>query len=221
MNEVLLIIEIIVVFSLLLLSKKFFGKEGLLVWMGLSTVLANIQVIKSIDIFGFSSTLGNVLFASTFLATDIMSECYDKETSKKGVLIGLFAVIIYVVVIQISLWFEPNSIDMAHDSMNTLFKFAPRICISSILMYFIANMCNIWLFDKLNISFKGKFLWFRGNVSTIICNGLENFIFVILAFGGSYNMYDLFTIAWTSTLIEVFIALCDTPFLYLAKKIKQ
>ena len=100
MNELLLILEIIIIFSMLLISKKLFGKNGLLVWMGLATVLANIQVVKSVDLFGLSSTLGNVLFASTFLATDIMSECYGKETSKQGVFIGLFSVILYLVKIH-------------------------------------------------------------------------------------------------------------------------
>ena len=220
MNELLLILEIIIIFSMLLISKKLFGKNGLLVWMGLATVLANIQVIKSVDLFGLNSTLGNVLFASTFLATDIMSECYGKETSKQGVFIGLFSVILYLVVTQMSLLFQPNDIDVANDAMKILFGLAPRICISSVLMYFVANMADIWLFEKLRKLFNGKKLWLRNNVSTIVCNVGETFIFTFLAFTGVYSVQDMLMIAWTSAIIETFIALCDTPFLYWAKKIK-
>ena len=68
MNELLLFIEIIIMFSLLLLAKKFFGKEGIFVWIGIASVIANIQVSKCIDIFGISGTLGNVLFASVCIS---------------------------------------------------------------------------------------------------------------------------------------------------------
>lgn len=220
MNELLLIIEIIVVFGLLILVKKLFKKEGLFLWIGLASVLANIQVAKSIDLFGFSATLGNVLFASTFLATDIISECYGTKESKKAVFFGLFSVIFYLIITQFSLLFIPNSIDIAHEPMKNLFALAPRICISSVVMYFIANLTDVYLFDKLHKVFKGKKMWLRNNISTILCNCLENFAFVFLAFGGVYEVKDILLIALSTSIIETFIAICDTPFLYLAKKLK-
>lgn len=221
MNELLLFIEIIVVFGLLLLTKKLFGKNGVIAWVALATVLANIQVVKSIDIFGLSATLGNVLFASSFLATDILSECYGTKESKKAVFLGLFSVIVYIIVTQLSLLFIPNSIDMAHNSMKELFALAPRVCISSVVMYFIANLSDVLLYDKLLKLFKGKKMWLRNNISTIICNCLENFGFVFLAFLGVYPIVDILMIALTTCIIETIIAFCDTPFLYLAKKIKS
>lgn len=220
MNELLLFVEIIVVFSLILVAKRLFGKNGLFLWIGIASVLANIQVVKSIDIFSISATLGNVLFASNFLATDILSECYGKKEAKKGVYIGLFAVIVYLIITQISLLFTPNSIDIAQSSMQTLFSLAPRVCIASLTMFFIANLVDVHLYDKLNKKFKGKKLWLRNNISTIVCNCLENFGFVFLAFLGTYSINDIFMIALSTCFIEIIIALCDTPFLYIAKKVK-
>ena len=49
MNELLLFVEMIVVFSLVILSKKFFGKEGLFLWVGIASVLANLEVSKTIN----------------------------------------------------------------------------------------------------------------------------------------------------------------------------
>ena len=220
MNEILLFVEIVVMFSLLLLSKKFFGKNGLYLWIGLASVLANIQVTKSINIFGISATLGNVMFASNFLATDILSECYGKKEAKKGVFIGFFAVVVYLVCTQISLLFKPNNIDIVQGSMQTLFSLAPRVCIVSTLMLFVANLTDVYLFEKLSKKFEGKKLWLRNNISTIVCNCLENFGFVFLAFFGVFDLKDLLLIALSTSIIEIMIALCDTPFLYLAKKIK-
>lgn len=72
----LMFIEIVLFFSLILLIKKTIGKSGLFAWIGMATVLAEIQVTKCITIFGISATLGNVLFASNFLVTDILREYY-------------------------------------------------------------------------------------------------------------------------------------------------
>lgn len=221
MNEILLVIEIIVVFSLVLISKKLFGKTGLFAWMAIASIIANLQTAKSVDFFGLNATLGTVMFASTFLTTDILSECYGVKESKKGVYIGLFSVITFLVCTQMMLLFKPNGLDMANSSMHTLFGLTPRICISSVIMYFLANMADVYLFEKLKKKFNHKKLWLRNNISTIVCNGLENFLFVMVAFIGVYSFKDVLIIGLTTTIIEVVVALCDTPFLYLAKKIKK
>lgn len=220
MNEVLLFIEIIVVFTTILIAKRLFGKSGLFLWIGIASILANIQVVKSVDIFGISATLGNVLFASNFLATDILNECYSKKDARKGVYIGLFSVIVYLVITQLTLLFIPNNIDTAQNPMSTLFSLSLRVSIASITMFYIANIVDVHLYAYLDNKFKGKKLWLRNNVSTITCNCLENFGFVFLAFIGTYPLNEVLAIALSTCIIEIGIALCDTPFLYLAKKVR-
>lgn len=220
MNELLLFLEIIIMFSFLLLNKKFFGKEGIYVWIAVASVIANIQVSKCINIFGIEGTLGNVLFASVFLATDILNECYGEKEAKKGVYIGLFSVIIYLVSMQLSLLFVPSEIDVVNEAMINLFSLAPRICIASLIMFFISNILDVKIYSFLKSKFKGKKMWIRNNISTIVCNCLDNFGFVFLAFAFSYPLISIFEIAISTCMLEVIIALCDTPFLYLSKKIK-
>ena len=218
MNELLLFIEIIVIFSIILLAKRLFGKNGLFLWIGIASVLANLQVVKCIDVFGISATLGNVLFASNFLATDILSECYGKESAKKGVHIGLFSVIVYLIITQLTLLYIPNEFDTAQDAMSVLFNLSLRVSIASLTMFYIANLADVYLYNKLHKKFKGKKMWLRNNISTISCNCLENFGFTFLAFMGLYPLSELLVIAFSTCVIEIGIALCDTPFLYLAKK---
>ena len=53
-----------------------FGKQGLIAWVAIGTIIANIQVIKTVEIFGISATLGNVMFVSIYLATDILNDIF-------------------------------------------------------------------------------------------------------------------------------------------------
>lgn len=220
-NEVILFIEVIVVFGALLLAKKFFGKIGVMAWVCIASVLANLITAKNAAIFGLPCAIGSVMFASTFLATDILTECYGAKEAKKAVLMGLGSTILFILSTQIALLYVPSAIDYAEDSMRTLFSLNLQISISSAVMYFIANIADIYIFEAIRKKTKGKYLWLRNNVATILCNCLENFFFVGFAFMGVFSFADIMLTALSVSLIEAIVGLCDTPFLYLARKIRS
>lgn len=212
-------INIIVTFSLVVLIEKLFKKEGLYVWLSIATILANLTVCKMIDVFNFTTSLGNVLFASTFLATDIMSEKYSKEDAKKGVYLSIFSGITFIIITQLTLLFIPSSDDVVNKAMKTLFSISIRTSAASMLMFFISNMLDIKLYNILKEKYPNK-LWFRNNLSTILCNCIENYFFNTLAFIGIFSIPVIISIATTTTIIEIIIAICDTPFLYISKYLK-
>ena len=220
-NELLLIIEVIVVFSLLTLVSKLFKKEGLIAWVAIATILANIITAKNAMVFGLSTAIGTVMFASTFLATDILSECYSKKDAKKAVFVGLFANVVLILATQVALRYIPSDFDYAHSAMETLFSLNLRISIASAVMYLIANIADVYIFNKLKDKMNGKKMWLRNNVSTIVCNCLENFGFIFLAFVGIYDLKTIFTIALSTSIIEMIVAVMDTPFLYIAKRLNK
>ena len=217
MNEIILLIEIVVVFTLLLATHFLFKKEGLIAWVALATVLANIITAKNADIFGMSTAIGTVVFASVFLATDILSECYSKQDAKKAVYTGLFANAVLIITTQIALRYIPSEFDYAHGAMETLFSLNLRISVASAVMFLVANLADVYIFNKLKDAMSGRMMWLRNNIATIVCNCLENFGFIFLAFVGIYDMRTILTIAASTSVIELIVALLDTPFLYLAK----
>jgi len=219
MNELVIIGEVLVIFATLLLCKKFFGREGVIAWVGFATILANIITAKNANVFGLSTAIGTVMFASTFLATDILAEYYSVEDAKKAVKVGLFTNIVLIVSTQIALLYIPSEFDYAHEAMQTLFSLNLRISVASAAMYYIANMADIYVFGKIKKKTNGRMLWLRNNVATILCNCLENFGFIGLAFAGIYDFGTIMTIAISTSIVEAFVAVLDTPFLYLAKKV--
>ena len=219
MNILSGIIGMLLCFGIEVLIEKIFKKEGLYVWISVALVTANILVAKNIDILSLKATIGNILFASTFLATDILNEKYGMKESKKAINIGIVAVILFTLATQFSLLFKPNELDMVNDSMKKIFSFNLRISVSSIVMCYLSNMLDIIMFEKIKKKIPDK-LWIRNNVATIISNCLENYFFTILTFIGIYDIKTILAIATTTTILEVIIAICDTPFLYLSKKIK-
>ena len=70
MNEILLIVSLLVIYGCVLLAYRLFGIHGLYCFTAIATISANIEVLILVDAFGMEQTLGNILFASTFLVTD-------------------------------------------------------------------------------------------------------------------------------------------------------
>ena len=227
LNEILIIISILFSFGTVVLMFKFLKLEGLYVWISLATILANIEVAILVVAFGMEQTLGNALFASTFLATDIISEFYGKEKAKKAVFIGCITSIIFIVFSRLWILYIPSENDFVHSSVKTLFTNTPRILISSLLSYIISQYLDVWLYhkwwtftEKLTKS-KEKFLWLRNNGSTLISQAVNITLFNFLAFWSIYDFKTLLSITLSCYVIYIFTSLLDTPFIYLAKKLNK
>ena len=104
-NEILWLLVFFIDFGALLLIYKFLGKIGLFTWVAMATVIANIQVIKVIQLCGVTATLGNVLYASIFLATDILSENYSKKDAALAATIGFISMLVLPILMTLSLLF--------------------------------------------------------------------------------------------------------------------
>ena len=217
MNTLLLIGAIVLVFSALVGVKKLFGASGVIGYMGFATILANILICKSVDVLRLSATLGNVMFASNFLATDILTECYGVKTARKGVIFAILSAAGFLATTQIAMLFKPNELDIAQESFKTLFTLTPRITLASVALFAFSNYADINLYEFMRRKSNGKRMWLRNNVCTILCNGSENFAFYTIAFLGVFAWNDILSMSLTATIIEIVIALCDTPFLYAAK----
>lgn len=219
-NCLLMLGATVICFTLLLFTYKFFKKDGLYAWIAVVGILANIMVCKQVDVLGHCVSLGSVLFGSSFLATDILTIKYGKKDATKGVIIGLVAVIGFIIATQLGLLFIPSESDVGNTAMTNLFALSARVSIASVTMYFISNLVDVYIFDKLRNKFKGK-LWLSNNIATIISNVGENYLFGLLAFAGIFSVPMIFQMCIVGSIIEVVIALIDTPFLYLARKIKE
>src|SRR5690554_7687363 len=86
---------------------RLWGRVGLLIWIPVSIIVANIQVTKTIEIFALEATLGNIVYATSFLATDILSECYGKQEAYKAVGIGFFSLVVMTLLMNVALLFKP------------------------------------------------------------------------------------------------------------------
>jgi len=217
-NELLFLISLFVCFFGVLFSYKLFGKIGLFIWIGLSTIIANIEVLVVVDMFGLTCALGNVVYGSCFLITDILNEKHGKAEALKAVWIGFFTMLVFTVLIQLTLLFTVNQAqDFSSEAMHTLFDIMPRICIVSLIAYLISNTIDVYLFQFISKLTKRKKLWLRNNIATIFSQIIDTIIFTFGAYLGIYSFEIMYQIIATALILKFIVAVLDTPFLYFAK----
>ncbi|MGE4293486.1 MAG: queuosine precursor transporter [Desulfovibrio sp.] len=219
MNELLWIGFALLDLSLVLLVYRFFGRTGLFGLVVFNLILCNIQVLKTVELFGFTATLGNVLYASVFLSTDILSEKYGRKAAQKAVLLGFVTLVMTTVYMQIALRFVPAPGDFAQPSLETLFGFLPRVALGSVCAYLVSQFHDVWAFHAIKARTGGRHLWLRNNASTLVSQFLDSSIFCLIAFWGEFETAVFLEILGTTYVFKLFVAIADTPFIYLARRI--
>jgi uncharacterized integral membrane protein (TIGR00697 family) len=218
-NEYLWLLLFIIDFGFAILAIYLFGKLGLYITIVTSIIMCNLQVLKVVDMFGLTVALGNIAYASIFLATDLLAECFGAEESKRGVLIGFFVLIVFSTIMYLVVLLEPSAVDINNDAMQTIFTKTFRIAIASLISYLCAQYLDIFIYTKIKKYTNSKHLWLRNNVAGISAQLLDSVLFVILAFYGEYPLEAMYSIIATTIIFKVAISMLNTPILYIGRYI--
>jgi len=226
-NEILIFISFLTIYGGAVLFYRFFGKGGLLAFNVLATLLANIEVLLLVRAFGIEMTLGNVLFASTFLITDILSENHGRKYANRAVIISTLCSVLFIFISQLWLLYTPSENDWASGAFRTIFSSTPRIVCASLGVYLISQLTDVWLYHKWWDWCRKKFgdskrgLWIRNNGSTMISQLVNTLLYTFLAFYGTYSIQTLISIFISTYIIYFCTSLLDTPFVYWCRNIHE
>lgn len=217
MSQLLLIV--IWILATLLISSgsallgKRYGVEYPIAMVAALVVVANILANKIVVFGPFSVPAGVIVFSSTFLITDILSEKWGKATARKAVWAGFYANIVMVISVWIALaWQSPDFVQESANIFNQALGLTPRIVFASMIAYLLSQHHDVWAFHFWKDKTKGKYLWLRNNLSTAVSQLIDSIVFIVIAFAGVLPLIPLIIGQYV---VKMAIALLDTPFMYL------
>ncbi|MEM1202359.1 MAG: queuosine precursor transporter [Acidobacteriota bacterium] len=233
--ELLWPVMLVVCFSAVLALHRLFGEAGLYAYVAVSVLGANVQVLKAVKfaVYPEPVALGTVMFASSYLATDILAEHYGSAAARKGVFLGFASYLIFTVVMLLTLGFAPLTPEQAgddmawavanHDHLAAIFMHSPALFAAGMIAYLTSQLHDVWLFGRLKKAFAGRWLWLRNNISTAVSALIDNTLFSILAWiVFAADPLPFATVFWVYILgtywLRLLVALLDTPFVYLARR---
>jgi uncharacterized integral membrane protein (TIGR00697 family) len=197
------------------------GKTGLYAVIACSGIVCNIQVMVTVELFGVVATLGNIVYASIFFATDIISEHYGSREARRGVWIGFFSLIWATIAMQLAIRFVPDESDFMLGHLTEVFSLMPRVVVASLAAYLVSQHHDIWAFAFWKQKTSGRYLWFRNNASTFISQLADSVVFTLIAFLGVFDTDVLVQIVATTYILKLIVAVIDTPFLYISRSIAR
>lgn len=208
---------------------KFYGQSGLYLYNIVAIIASNIQVLRVVQ-FNLSPepvALGTVVFATTYLCSDLLTEHYGQEAAKKGIFYAFFAQVLMTFFMIIAVGYPPLAGSQAEpfhlqaeQALAVLFTPSPRLLISSLIAFAISQWTDIWIFQRLSRLTAGKKLWLRALTSTAFSAAVDTFIFSVLAwviFAPTPVSFStlIFTYILGTLISRLLMSLASTPVMYL------
>jgi uncharacterized integral membrane protein (TIGR00697 family) len=190
-----------------------YGVEYIIGMYAALIVVANILASKIVIFAGLTVPAAVIVYASSFLLTDMLSEFYGKDMARKAVWAGFLANIMLVISVYIAIVWEGAPFWGNQEAFETVLKNTPRIVFASMVAYLISQHHDVISYHW----WMGRFpqhLWLRNNASTIVSQALDSVIFITLAFYGVFPIIPMIIGQYT---VKLLIALMDTPFIYTVK----
>ena len=235
--EALWPVLLVACFGAVLVLYRLFGEVGLDVYVVVAVLTANVQVLKAVKfaVYPDPVALGTVVFASSYLATDILAEHHGPAAARRAVFLGFASYLIFTVLMMLTIGFAPLTAEQAgeemawavanHEHIAALFTQAPSLFLAGMAAYLLSQLHDVWLFDRLKRAFDGRRLWLRNNLSTATSAFLDNSVFSVLAWIVlAPEPLPFATVFWVYILgtwwLRLIVAALDTPFVYLARRWK-
>lgn len=218
--------------SLILLFNRLYGLSGLYVYLAVASFCGNMQVLKATQFSFFPEpiALGTVVFSSTYLCTNIITEHYGSYCARRGVWLSFIAMLMVTLLMTLTLGWPaitegPQEVitrfQNIHNAMQVLFTPAPAIMFASLSAYIISQYNDIGVYRLLKYLTSDRWLWLRSTGAMALSALVDNTIFSVLAWVVfAPNPLDWHTLIFTyilgTFLLRLAIAALNTPFIYLS-----
>jgi len=180
-------------------------------------VVANIIAVKVIALpFGLFTPAGIVIFPLSYLFGDVLTEVYGYSAARRVIWLGFACNLVAVIAIYIAgvipaAPFWPNQ-----GAYQTILGFTPILLLASFCAYLVGEFLNAFVLAKLKIATQGRWLWTRTIGSTLIGEGADTIVFILLAFGvtGIFKPNQILTAILVQWGFKVLYEIVATPLTY-------
>ena len=183
-----------------------------------SMVMVNTLGTKITTILGVRVSVGIFFVPVLFLITDIIGEVFGRKEASRFVNMATIMLVLLFAMISLCIAVPANSGWGMQEEYAMIFGSSLRMTLASLVSFVVAQQLDVFMFSFWGKVTKGKHLWIRNNLSTIVSQFLDTTIFEFIAF---YKLTPKFTVGYIFSLslpywlFKVVFAMLDTPFCYL------
>lgn len=178
-------------------------------------MVSNIVAPKFIAIGWLRFSGAQLLFPITYIFGDIFTEVYGYSASRRAIWNGFFGCSLLAAISMIVVALPPSP-DWPHQqAYATVLGFVPRIIVSSLIAYWFGEFANSFVMARMKLWTNGKHLWTRTVGSTVVGQGVDTILVMVLAFGGIMSNTDIFRAIVSGYTAKVLYEVAMTPLTYM------
>jgi len=177
-------------------------------------IISNIASSKIMQLGPFTFDGGTILFPLAYIFGDILTEVYGYKRSRRVIWTGFFMIIMMAAVFAIVGYLPAAAGWSNQQSYDAILGVVPRIVLASIIAYFAGEFSNSYILAKIKVMMKGKMLWVRTITSTIVGEGVDTLLFVLIAFWGVLPSSLLIAVIISNYVFKVGVEVIMTPVTY-------
>jgi len=179
-------------------------------------VISVTTATKLISFFGVTVPAGVIVYSASFLITDIISEVYGKDKAQTAVWAGFYAMLLFFLYSYVTVIWPIAPYWNNQKSYEIIMGLSTRVAFAGAISFIFSQLTDVFIFHLLKNRHGQDKLFIRNNVSTWVSQLFDTTIFISIAF---YGVFPIVQLIVSQYFIKIFIALADTPFLYLSRKI--
>lgn len=177
-------------------------------------ITANIIAVKLIVVAGLVLPAAVIIFPVSYIIGDILTEVYGYAAARRVIWLGFGCNLLAVAAIWGAQWLPAAGFWEAQPAYERILGYTPRLLLASFLAYLVGEFSNAFVLAKLKIATQGRWLWLRTIGSTLVGQGLDSSIFIVIAFAGTMPAAGLVNAVVTQWLVKTAYEALATPLTY-------
>lgn len=177
-------------------------------------LISNVASSKLVAFGPLSFDGGTILFPISYIFGDILTEVYGYRKSRQVIWIGFGSALLMMVVFITVGWLPSAAGWDNQDAYNKILGLTPRIVVGSLIAFFAGEFSNSYILAKMKIFTAGRWLFSRTIGSTIVGEGIDTLIFIMVAFAGVYPWDVVWLLIISNYIFKVSFEVILTPLTY-------
>lgn len=199
------------------LAALFTGKEAIIAFTAIFTLLANLFVTKQITLFGLEVTATDAFAVGSVLGMNLLQEYFGNRVARQAIIIGFMSAIFFTITSIIHLCYMPNGFDQCHNHFLAILSPMPRLMIASLISYLLSQNLDYYLFTFFKQKFSKQGIVMRYCSSTALSQLCDTILFSFLGlYGIVHNIWHLIAVSYT---IKLIVILASTPFAWISSSL--
>lgn len=183
-----------------------YGKAALTAFITLSWVLANLFVIKQIDLFGLSVVCSDGFIIAENIALLLIFKQYGQKEAYKTIFIAQIFAFFFLLMGLFQLWYIPNAYDTTQPHFIALLGRTPRIILASFIVSLISKLINLQLFRFFSTIFSYRWNVLAKTFALSLSQIADTALFAGLAlYGQVHTLTDIILVSSSIKLIAIII----------------